>query len=71
MTFTIKTNSGIFNITTIEREIAHNVNPEIRIRQCGLAVQAPWQSGMSVEWYDSEEARDDAEAVAAASIRMR
>lgn len=71
MSFTIETKIGTLNIITEEREIAHQVNPEYKVKQWGLGVQAPWQSAPTFEWFSTEAERDIAEGNAVESFRRQ
>jgi hypothetical protein len=71
MTFTAETKLGTLKLTIIQREVANPINPECTIRQFGLGVQAPWQAGPTIEWYNTAEERDIAEYVAVQSYRMQ
>jgi len=71
MSFTIETKIGTLNIATQEREIAHHINPQFTVRQWGLGIKAPWQSATTIEWFDSEEARNAAEGHAVESFRRQ
>jgi len=71
MTFTLATKTGTLNITTIEREVAHHISPSSTVRQFGLQLQAPWQSGPTTEWFATVDERDYAEGLAVASYRKQ